>query len=139
LKTALNIRPHFDRNYFLISLGLLIIEILIAKYLHDDLIRPYGGDFLVVILLFCLVKTFLEAPAWLVALAVLLFSYFVEWTQYLNLADRLKLRRHSLLRILMGDYFSWTDIGCYTLGILTVLILEKMISNGKKTDKNSKR
>ena len=31
---------------------LLVIEILIGKYMHDGFIRPVGGDYLVVILLY---------------------------------------------------------------------------------------
>ena len=48
----------FNKTYFLLALLLLLAEVLIALYLHDALIRPYGGDFLVVILLYCFVKSF---------------------------------------------------------------------------------
>jgi hypothetical protein len=105
-----------------------MIEMLIGLYAHDEIIRPYGGDFLVVILLYCLVRAFLRLPVLPVAGSILLFSYFVEWTQYIKLADRLHLGRHSVARVLLGDYFTWVDIGCYTLGILTILSLERLKS-----------
>ena len=35
-------------RYFVIFLLLLIIEVLIALYVHDDFIRPYIGDVLVI-------------------------------------------------------------------------------------------
>ena|SRR5712675_3116640 len=101
-----------------------MIEMLIGLYAHDRIIRPYGGDFLVVILLYCLIRTFLRLPVLYIAGSVLLFSYFVEWTQYVKLADRLNLGRHSIARVLLGDYFTWMDIGCYTLGILIILSIE---------------
>jgi hypothetical protein len=103
----------------------LFIEILIGVYAHDNFIRPYAGDFLVVILLYCIIRTILNLPVVWVAVSVLLFSCFVEWTQFIKLADRLQLPRHSLARILLGDYFTWTDIGCYSCGIITVLAIEK--------------
>jgi Protein of unknown function (DUF2809) len=118
----------FNKIYFIISVGFLFIEILIGVYMHDQIIRPYGGDFLIVIMLYCMGRAFLNLRVILVAFSVLLFSYFIEWTQYLKLANWLHLPRHSLGRILIGDYFAWTDIICYTLGILTVLIIERIIN-----------
>ncbi|MHA4811457.1 ribosomal maturation YjgA family protein [Flavitalea flava] len=114
----------FHASYFLLSLGLLGLEILIGGFLHDSIIRPYGGDFLVVILLYCFARSFLDLPVIPVALSVLVFSYLVETMQYFNLADRLHLKAHSLARIVLGTSFSWADILSYTLGILLVLMLE---------------
>ena len=115
----------FNARYFLLSLLLLGIEIFIAACLHDDFVRPYVGDFLVVILLYCLVRSFLNTHVLATGLAVLLFACFIETLQYFRLADRLHLPYHSVPRIILGDYFTWTDILCYTLGIASVLILEK--------------
>lgn len=123
----------FHLRYFLLSVLLLGVEIFIGARMHDDIIRPYGGDFLVVILLYCLVRSFLNLPVLFTAVAVLLFSYLVEMSQYFGLADRLGFKAHSLGRILLGDYFSWTDILCYTLGIGVVLIVERLIIKAKYT------
>lgn len=113
------------------SILLLIIEILIAAYLNDSFIRPYGGDFLVVILLYCLMRSFLNISVQRTALIVLLISYLVEITQYFRLADLLGI--HSrVLRILMGSYFTWNDILSYTLGIIFVLLLEGAVSRYKQ-------
>jgi hypothetical protein len=114
----------FKRNYFLMTLVLLLIEIIIGAFMHDRFIRPYAGDFLVVILLYTFVRAFFNLQVIPAALVVLLFSYFVEWTQYLKLADHLQLSHHSLSRVLLGDYFTWTDILCYTAGIITVIAIE---------------
>ncbi len=117
----------FNRHYFLFSLLLLLVEIFIGVKMHDTLIRPYGGDFLVVIWLYCLVRSFWVLPALPTALGVLLFAYGVEASQYFRLADRLGFRGPSLMRVLLGSYFSWTDMFCYTLGILTVISMEGLI------------
>jgi len=106
---------------------LLGAEIFIGAYMHDDIIRPYGGDFLVVILLYCLVRSCCDLPVLYTAGSVLLFSYLIETTQYFRLADRLGLKGNSLARIVLGSYFTWTDIFSYTLGILTVVGLERWI------------
>ena len=120
-------RFRFRGWYFLFSLLLLGVEIFIGVYMHDRIIRPYGGDFLVVIWLYCLVRSFWDLPVPVTAVSVLLFSYLVETSQYFHLADRLGFKGHSLMRVILGSYFTWTDILSYTLGILFVLVVEGMI------------
>jgi hypothetical protein len=114
----------FSKIYFLLFILLAVLEIAIGLYAHDDFIRPYGGDFLVVILLYCFIRGFLNVSVFSTALPVLLFAYFIETCQYFKLADGLGLRYGSLARTLLGDYFSWVDILSYTLGIGLVLGIE---------------
>jgi hypothetical protein len=123
----------FSIRYFLLSILLLGVEIFIGACMHDRIIRPYGGDFLVVILLYCAVRTILNTPLLLTALSVLLFAYLIETLQYFRLADHLGLKAYSLPRILLGDYFTWTDILSYTLGIAAVIALEKCVSRNNQT------
>ena len=94
--------------------------------MHDPVIRPYGGDFLVVILLYCLVRSFWDVRIVAAAVGVLLFSYLIEAGQYFGLADRLGFRGNSLMRVILGNYFTWTDIMAYTLGIVSVLWVERV-------------
>ncbi|MBS1607064.1 MAG: DUF2809 domain-containing protein [Bacteroidetes bacterium] len=117
----------FSISYFLVMLVLFAIEGFIGARMHDAIIRPYGGDFLCVIWLYCLIRAFVDWPVWKVATGVLLFAYAVETTQYFGLANRLGFRGPSLMRTLLGSYFTWTDIFCYTLGILTVISMEGLI------------
>jgi Protein of unknown function (DUF2809)/ER-bound oxygenase mpaB/B'/Rubber oxygenase, catalytic domain len=132
------LRFRFRGWYFLLSLLLLGVEIFIAVFMHDRIIRPYGGDFLVVIWLYCLVRSFWDLPVPVTAALVLLFSYLVEASQYFHLADRLGFKGRSLMRVILGSYFTWTDILSYTLGILFVLGVEGMIRRrGKRGDGES--
>ncbi|MBC8054842.1 MAG: DUF2809 domain-containing protein [Sphingobacteriaceae bacterium] len=119
----------FSRYYFLFSILLFLTEILIALYAHDQIIRPYVGDFLVVILLYCLAKSFLDLPTRLAAFGVLLFSYLIEALQYLNLVEHLGLKDSKLANTIIGNYFTWIDILAYTLGIFLVVIVEKFRDN----------
>ena len=79
-------------------------------------------------------RAFFNLRAIPVAAGVLMFSYFIEWTQYLKLADYLQLGHHSLSRVLLGDYFSWTDMLCYTAGILAVMVFERTQIHWHKQD-----
>jgi hypothetical protein len=115
----------FQKQYFALTLVLFLIEIFIALFARDQVIRPYGGDLLVVILLFCLIKSVINFPVTLTALGVLLFSYLVETLQFFNVVNHIGLANSKTANILIGNSFSWLDILAYTLGILLVLGIEK--------------
>jgi hypothetical protein len=104
---------------------IFIIEVLIALYVHDDFIRPYFGDVLVVILIYCFVKSFVKIKVWMAAVAVLAFAFGVELCQYLNLVERLNLQHSRLARTVIGMSFSWIDLLTYVVGVAIVIIVEK--------------
>lgn len=114
----------FNKSYFLLAVLLFFIEVLIAVFLHDKFIRPYFGDFLVVILIYCFCKSFLQAPVLKLAIAVLLFAYMVETLQYFKLVNLLGLQHSKLAQVVIGNSFEWTDMLAYTLGIAVVVAIE---------------
>lgn len=107
------------------ALGLLLVELAIGWQLHDALIRPYGGDFLVVILLYCAGRSVVRAPAWVVALPVLLLAYAIEGAQYAGLLAWLGWQHSVLARLVLGYHFAWADMLAYSLGIGGVLAVER--------------
>ncbi len=122
----------FNRTCFLIALGLLAVEILIATRLsHLPFIRNSLGDYLVVILLYCLARSFFTLPPLALAAAVLLAACSLEVGQYFQLARALGLRPGSLPAIILGSTFSPTDILMYLLGCFTSFILERKLSAQK--------
>ena len=88
---------------------------------------PHVGDFLVVILIYCTVRTFWKGSSLKVALAVLLFAYAVEFSQYFGLINLLGLQSSRLAMVIMGKSFQWYDMLAYTLGIIVVILFEKVI------------
>jgi len=117
--------PGFYPRYFIAALLLLLVEIIIGFFVHDAIIRPYIGDLLVVILLYCLVKSFFNTNPLRTALAVLLFSYAIEALQYIHIVNILGLEKSRFARIIIGTSFAWTDIVMYTMGIALVVLAEK--------------
>jgi hypothetical protein len=105
---------------------LFIIELVIALFVGDSIIRPYVGDYLVVILIYCAVRTFIKASPLKVSIGVLLFSYCVEILQYFNIVERLGLSNNQIAKTVIGYGFEWLDLLMYTLGIATVLLLERL-------------
>jgi hypothetical protein len=121
---------HFNPRFFLLTLVLFVIEVLIAVYVHDNFVRPYVGDYLVVMLLYCGVRTFINASPLKIALAVLLFAYLVELLQYFHLVDRLGLAGNTVARTVIGYGFEWLDLLAYTLGVISILLLEHLFGAG---------
>ncbi|MEX8549147.1 MAG: DUF2809 domain-containing protein [Mucilaginibacter sp.] len=105
--------------------------------MHDALIRPYGGDFLVVILLYCLIKSFSNLRVWTAAIGVLLFSYLVETLQFFHIVNLLGFEKSRIACIIIGTSFTWSDLVAYTLGILVVLAAEGMFNERVNDAKNN--
>jgi hypothetical protein len=109
-----------------LTAGLFLIEILIAMYVRDDFIRPYFGDFLVVILMYCFIRTFANLDVKLTVIAVLMFSYLIEVLQYLNFVEIIGLGNSQLAHTLIGTSFAWKDLLAYTAGCVAILWFERM-------------
>ena len=121
----------FNLNYFVLTVLLFITEVCIALYVHDDFVRPYIGDVLVVILIYCFVKSFLNAPVIKTSIAVLLFAFGVEILQYLAIVEKLGLEKNKIARTVIGTSFEWGDILAYIAGIVIVIVLEKIFRRNK--------
>jgi len=128
----------FRARYFIYSILLFAIELGIGFFLRDGFIRPYLGDFLVVILIYCFVRSFFDVSVFAATIFVLLFSYTIEFLQYLKIVETLGLQHSKIARILIGTSFDWMDLVAYTLGIGFVLVLEKAAAMGQNHWYNSK-
>jgi len=118
----------FNNCSFLAFTVLFTIEILITIYLKKGFIRFVLGDFLVVIMLYYFLNSFLNIKSLKIALMVLLFSYLIEYLQLINILDILNLQNNITLKIVFGTTFSIGDLISYTLGICTVLLIEKYLN-----------
>lgn len=104
-----------------------MIEALIAVYLKGGFIRHTFGDFLVVILLYCIFSSFIKTKPIVIALAVLAIAFAIEFLQLINLIDLLNLQNNNLAILILGNTFHIGDLVAYTFGIIFVLITEKAI------------
>ena len=116
----------FHRIYFGLTAILFLVEVAIALFVHDRIVRPYVGDLLVVMLIYCFVRSFLAISVWRAAIGVLLFAYTIEILQYFNLVELLGLQNYRLANIVIGNSFAWVDLVAYTVGIAIVVWVERM-------------
>ena len=105
-------------KYALAFAILLFIEVMIALYVRDSFVRPYVGDILVVILIYCFIRMFLPDKIRLLPLYIFIFATGVEILQYFNIVEILGLENNTFLSLLIGSVFDIKDIGCYGVGCL---------------------
>ena len=109
----------------IIFIFLLVIEIYIAIFVHDNFIRPFIWDLLVVILIFYFIKIFVNNNKNNIKIIIwiFIFSVFFEFMQYLNLIEILKIQ-NKIIKIIIGSVFDWKDILSYWIGCGTLIFKE---------------
>ena len=115
------------RLYYLIKfIVLMVIEVLIAVYVHDSFIRPYVGDILVMGVLYTLIRVII--PERFPYLPYLLFAFatIIEILQYFDFASILDFMDSMILRIVLGATFDLKDILCYAIGTFLIVIINHM-------------
>jgi hypothetical protein len=104
--------------YLLATIVFFSVETMIALYIHDRYIRPFVGDILVVILVYCFIRIFFPSGIRLLSLYTFLFACLVEYMQYLHIIETLGLAGNAIARTVIGTSFDWRDILCYAAGCL---------------------
>lgn len=123
-----------DRRYFVAAAILFVTEVLIALLVHDNFIRPYFGDTLVVILIYCALRAVFPWRMWPTAIGTLLFAFVIEGLQYGNLIHHLGWEDSALARTIIGHSAAWGDIWAYIGGFVLIVVGERLFN--KRTEKN---
>ncbi|MDH0658342.1 DUF2809 domain-containing protein [Empedobacter sp. GD03865] len=115
----------FDKKSFTIAIIIFLIEVIIALYIKDKIIRPFVGDILVVIFIYYFIKAFINTKAINIAIFTLFFSFIVEILQYFNFVEMIGLGHNKAARIIIGTSFSWIDLLCYFVGFILLFFIDK--------------
>lgn len=118
----------FNKNYFIAFLLLFALEVLIVTTLKDGFIRHTVGDFLVVILMYCFIKSFLKTKALAVAIVTLAIAYTIEFLQLTEFLHYVGLKQNKWANLIFGNTFSVQDLVAYTLGIIAVFFADTHLS-----------
>lgn len=120
-----------DRNrrilYIAATVFFLLIEVIIALYVHDKWIRPYVGDILVVIVIYTFIRVWIPRGWNLLPLYVFLFAVLVEVLQFFRIVEILGLSDNRFFAVLIGGTFDWMDIICYGVGCGVLMVYERVI------------
>ena len=109
----------------LIFLLLTGIEILIALFVHDNFIRPFVGDIIVVAVIYYFVRIFFPLGIKHLLVYIFIFAVIIEYMQLFNLMQWIS-GNNKILKIVLGSSFSVWDIVCYAVGCLIIGIVEEI-------------
>ena len=122
----------FNKIYLLPTVLLFAIEVCIARFFNDQIIRPFVGDVLVVGLIYCFLRIFLNFEYRKTAFGVLLFACTIEILQYFNYVELLGFKNNRIMRIILGTTFAWEDFIAYLTGFLLIVIVEEALRRTRK-------
>lgn len=115
----------FNLKYFLVTILIFIVEVLIATVFKDIFwLRAYFGDVLVVVLIYTFIQSFFDFNKTKTIIGVLLFSFVIEILQYFHFAEVLGFGNNKIAMIVLGNSFSWVDILCYAIGAAIIWVVD---------------
>ncbi|MBQ8783716.1 MAG: DUF2809 domain-containing protein [Clostridia bacterium] len=118
--------------YALLFLTVFAIEVLIALFIDDNFIRPYGGDILVTVLICLFIRAFFPIKTKVMPLYVFLFAVIIEIGQYFDFVKLMGFENNQFISTILGRSFSFVDIICYALGCIIFHFLEWLVLNKAK-------
>lgn len=92
--------------------AVLVIEVIIALFVHDEFVRPYLGDVLAVVCVYFFARIFLQSKPRYLSIYVTVFAFAVELVQLTPLSEHLP----SPLSVIVGGTFDFKDLLCYLVG-----------------------
>lgn len=125
----------FDKKYFLLFLGILIVEIMIVLFIQNETIRGSIGGILTVILLYCFIQAFFGVDKKKTIIGVGILAVLVEISQAFKPIEKLNLQENPFFSTLVGT-FDLNDIWAYLAGCALVWMLE--FSNENKRPQRRK-
>lgn len=120
--------------YALLFFAVFVLEVLIALFVNDSFIRPFGGDILVTVLLCLFVRAFFPVKTKLLPVYVFLFAVAVEICQYFDVVKLLGFENNVFISTIVGRSYSFIDIICYGVGCVAFFIIEQIFIKKMKVD-----
>lgn len=124
--------------YIIILILLIAVEVVIALTQHNNWLRSYGGDVIVVWAVYCLIQALIGGKnPYIIHIGVLLFAFLVEFLQYIHIVDLIGLGHIEFFRILIGTSFAVEDLYSYALGTVIGIAGSVVYNKMKKTRINT--
>lgn len=123
-----SMKLQFNKTYILIAVILMAIELAIAFFIKTGCIRHTFGDYLVVMLLYAIMRGCTNLRVWVSALVVLIIAFSIEFLQLTPVLSYLNLQDSFTAKLILGSTFEILDLWAYTAGVCTILALEALIN-----------
>lgn len=121
----INEKKDYARIVYGISFFVLaVVGVLIALFVHDEWVRSYGGDIIIIFVIYAFIRILLPHGFVSLPVVILLFACLAEGLQYLNIVDELGLGDIGFFERLSGASGDVKDIICYAVACLMLIIYE---------------
>lgn len=117
---------HWKWKYVGMAAFVFCVELCIAFFIKDTIIRPFIGDVLVVVLLYLGCRAIFKISAEKIAIGVVVFAFGVEVLQFFNVVEVMGWQDNQFARVVIGNTFDWWDLLAYGLGGLFAYKVDKM-------------
>lgn len=111
-------------SYALAALAIFAVEVCIALFVTDAIVRPYIGDVLAIALVYCILRAITPLKTRSAIIVALLIATAIEVAQALNLLDAIGMRHNRVVRTVLGGAFDPMDFVAYGAGALLVAVVE---------------
>lgn len=117
----------FRLNYICGGLSLLLLGVLIfiALFVRDDFIRPFVGDVLVVVWLYCSISSVCRCNPLKLAGLVCGIAFMIEIRQYLQMLHWFGEESNAALKVILGTTFDWLDLVAYLVGAAICVFVDR--------------
>lgn len=114
-----------QRAYLAATLAAFTAIVIIALFVNDRIVRPYIGDILAAMFLYCIARIFVKKrPPVLLPLYVFLAAVCVELAQLFDVLSLFGIGNNRVLRIVLGGTFDFADIALYFVGAAVMLVVQ---------------
>lgn len=126
-----NFKINRNRVFYASVIIIVMISGLLSRKFAAYLPRwvgSYAGDVLWALMVYLIIGfIFIKMTSIKTAIVAASFSYFIEFTQLYHAPWIDRIRDNVLGALVLGFGFLWSDLLCYTLGIVIGMCFEKLI------------
>jgi len=123
------------KHRVLLFIGLTVLTMLCGFLSRSSIITlpvfisTYAGDTLWALMVFwCFCIVVPRSKTWKISLASIVFSFAIEFSQFYSAPWIVSLRQTVLGGLILGFGFEFTDLICYSTGILTGAIIHHQLT-----------
>lgn len=116
--------------YLILIIIVMILGILSRKIGNlPEIISLYSGDILWALMVFLIISFIFNKKSTIFTIAwAIIFSYSIEISQLYHAPWIDAIRNTTLGSLILGFGFLWSDLVCYTIGILIGIVIDIIIN-----------
>ena len=116
--------------YLILTIIVMILGLLSRKIENlPEIISSYSGDILWALMVFLIIAFIFNKKSTIFTISwAIIFSYSIEISQLYHAPWIDAIRNTTLGGLILGFGFLWSDLVCYTIGIIIGIIIDIMIN-----------